>query len=156
AAGGARISAELRGGCRRPAEAGLARQAGQSAWAMGFPEPARLEVIAVDEIPGVSGGRRRDTRPQQLGLGGSGGYWARPRGDGLVDCLTTLSALANSEFGHRRQVRYERAQVSPFRIGGGDEADPVVLAGAAIDAMGSVLVGSVAARLRRGRELGAQ
>ena len=86
----------------------------------------------------------------------AGGFGAQPRGERLVDRRTALLALAKSEFGHRRQARYERAKVSPLRVGGRDKADPVVLAGATVDAVRGVTVGIVAARLRRGRELGRQ
>src|SRR5207237_724871 len=65
-----RVSAERRGGSRAPAEAGLPWQGGESACAMGFPEPALLEVIAVDEIPRIGERRRWDAGAQQHGLGG--------------------------------------------------------------------------------------
>ena len=119
--------------------------------------PRSLEVIAVDEVA-LELASAAAGMPARSNAAAAAGAGLRRSQAATASSITALRccALAESELRHRRQGRDERAQVPPFRIGGGRDADPVVVAGAAVGAVRGVAVGSVAARLRRGAELGGQ
>src|SRR3984893_6139756 len=144
------IGAEFRGGSDRAVEAGAPRQAGQYAGTAPLPEPALGEMFAVDEVPRTGKSRRGNAGPQQFGLFHRGGSGVQPSSERFIDDCAAVLPLIQPILRQWRQYGCECAKVLPLLVGRHGEADPVVLAGAAVDAVRSVLVGSVAARLRRG------
>ena len=121
--------------------------------AVRFPEPALAQVTACDEIDGGGERRRRNAGTQQL--------WRRQsprpaRGTTQPARRRSLRAAACVRRIRSRPSapsRNDGAQASPFLVAPDGDADPVVVAGAAVGAMRNVAGGTVAPRLRRGAEL---
>ena len=80
----------------------MPRQTGEHAGTVPVPEPALLQVLAVDEIDGIGQCGGRDAGADQVGGDGRSDLRAQPGGERVVDCSALLDPLAKAVPRHRR------------------------------------------------------
>src|SRR6516225_4196636 len=129
------VGAERRRAAGGLAEASAPRQAGENAAIVGIPKAALTQMIVFDEVE-RGGERGRGNAGAQQFIGRSlRPAPPQPSGEPVVDLGPPLHPVAEAEACYRREVRNDFGQPLPFLVGADDDADPLVFAYTAVNAM---------------------
>ena len=90
------IRTEFRRRAGAAAKAGMPRQTREHAGAVSIPEPALFQVLAVDELDGISQCGGPDAGADQVGGDGRSDLGAQPGGERVVDRSALIDPLAEA------------------------------------------------------------